>query len=70
MARIYLASSWRNQAQPAIVGVLRKNGHEVYDFKNPPNGAGGFSWLDIDKDWENWTAKEYRDHITSNPFSC
>jgi hypothetical protein len=44
MARIYLASSWRNQAQQLIVSELRAAGHEVYDFKNPAPGNIGFSW--------------------------
>jgi nucleoside 2-deoxyribosyltransferase len=41
--KIYVASSWRNQKQPSVVDALRKAGHEVYDFKNPP-GRTGFSW--------------------------
>jgi hypothetical protein len=38
--KIYVASSWRNAEQPEIVGLLRDLGHEVYDFKNPPNRSG------------------------------
>lgn len=45
--RIYLASSWRNEAQPGAVEALRDMGHEVYDFRNPPNGAG-FGWEQLD----------------------
>jgi len=41
--KIYVASSWRNHLQPAIVYALRRCGHEVYDFKNPPSGSG-FGW--------------------------
>jgi hypothetical protein len=46
MARIYLASSWRNPHQPMLVDLLRKDGHEVYDFRNPPN-LNGFAWPQI-----------------------
>ncbi len=47
MARIYLASSWRNARQPSLVRALRDAGHEVYDFHNPPNGLnGGSHWAD------------------------
>ncbi len=60
MAKIYVASSWRNTEQPALVKVLRDNGHEVYDFRNPPHGRGGFAWSDIDPDWQGWTAEQYR----------
>jgi hypothetical protein len=43
MSKIYVASSWRNPHYPPVVEALRKDGHEVYDFKNPvPNT--GFRW--------------------------
>lgn len=42
--RIYLASSWRNAAQPGLVALLRSWGHEVYDFRNPAPGETGFAW--------------------------
>ena len=35
MSRIYVASSWRNGTQPALVKELRKHGHQVYDFRRP-----------------------------------
>ncbi len=57
--KIYVASSWRNEAQPLIVKELRLEGHEVYDFKNPPHGDKGFAWSDIDPNWEIWTNEEY-----------
>ena len=41
MARIYVASSWRNKYQPEVVTALRKAGHEVYDFRNPKDNPGG-----------------------------
>ena len=46
MANIYLATSWRNEAQPALVERLRREGHEVYDFRNPPGGTG-FAWSQV-----------------------
>jgi hypothetical protein len=45
--RIYVASSWRNTDQPAVVAALRAAGHEVYDFKNPKPGDDGFRWRDV-----------------------
>lgn len=42
--KIYLASSWRNALQPAVLEDLRRAGHEVYDFRNPAEGDTGFSW--------------------------
>ena len=59
MARIYVASSWRNQYYPAVVSRLREAGHEVYDFRNPPHGGAGFHWTDIDQNAPNWTFNEY-----------
>ena len=46
--KIYLASSWRNTYQPAVLAELRAAGHEVYDFRNPAPGSTGFSWRQVD----------------------
>jgi hypothetical protein len=48
--KIYVASSWRNPQQPDVVKVLREDGHEVYDFREPKPGDHGFSWHEIDPD--------------------
>jgi hypothetical protein len=65
--RIYVASSWRNEYQPAVVAGLRLAGYQVYDFKNPTEGyhnpdglPHGFQWSEIDPDWQAWTPTEYR----------
>lgn len=60
MAKIYVASSWRNPHQQAIVQVLRAAGHEVYDFRNPAPGNIGFHWSAIDPHWKDWTPKGLR----------
>lgn len=70
MARIYVASSWRNPHQPAIVHDLRAAGHEVYDFRNPPNGVKGFAWSEIDPDWRGWSAERYRELLTTHPIAA
>ena len=71
MARIYVASSWRNTNQPAIVQLLRDNGHTVYDFRNPPHVLkGGFHWSDIDPDWQGWTAEQYRERLLTHPLAA
>lgn len=57
--KIYVASSWRNPYQAAVVAALQAGGHLVYDFKNPTPGNTGFSWSEIDPNWINWTADEY-----------
>lgn len=57
--KIYVASSWRNSYQPEIVRFLKDNGHDVYDFRNP-NGNTGFSWDEIDENWQNWGIDEYK----------
>ena len=61
MSRIYVASSWRNEYQPNVVDILRKNGHTVYDFRNPKEGDKGFHWSDIDPEWQEWTKEKYRE---------
>ena len=68
MAKIYVASSWRNEYQQDVVKFLRERGHEVYDFKNPPHGNGGFSWSDIDENWSKWDTSQYRDAL-SHPIA-
>ncbi len=57
--KIYVASSWRNEYQQEVVKTLRELGHEVYDFRNPSEGDSGFSWAEIDPNWEQWTSEEY-----------
>lgn len=70
MARIYVASSWRNQQQPRVVDTLRAVGHHVYDFRNPPHGQGGFSWSDVDPEWKSWSANDVRDKLQNNPIAA
>jgi nucleoside 2-deoxyribosyltransferase len=65
MAKIYVASSWRNTRQPRVVEILRNNGHSVYDFRNPAPGQSGFAWSEIDPNWQKWTAEEYRAALRS-----
>lgn len=45
--KVYVASSWRNERQPAVVAALRAAGHEVYDFKHPSPGDDGFHWSEV-----------------------
>jgi hypothetical protein len=62
--RLYVASSWRNPHQPAAVELLRRVGHEVYDFQHPPEGDHlGFSWSEIDLNWQTWTHEEFADAL-------
>lgn len=66
MARIYLASSWRNPHQEWMVPLLRQHGHQVYDFKNPPHSTG-FAWREIGLDAKTCTAAEYRQALLTHP---
>ena len=58
--KIYVASSWRNKRQPDVVRALSKEGHEVYDFRNPSPGYNGFHWSEVDPEWEDWGASKYK----------
>lgn len=60
MAKIYVASSWRNPHQQAIIQALRNAGHEVYDFRNPAPGNTGFHWSAIDPAWKDWSPEGLR----------
>lgn len=66
--KLYVASSWRCQVQPAVVSALRGHGHEVYDFKNPPDGAG-FGWEEVGNyDGDNLVdADEFRTSMMTHP---
>lgn len=49
---VYVASSWRNPIQPAVVATLRCAAKqypelEPYDFRNPAPGDNGFRWMDV-----------------------
>lgn len=57
--KVYVASSWRNVAQPGVVTAIRNMGHEVYDFRNPKEGDNGFHWSEIDPDWKSWDGESY-----------
>lgn len=61
--KIYVASSWRNEGQPAVVNRLREAGHEVYDFRNPKPGENGFHWQEIDHKWGEWTPEQHRNAL-------
>ena len=63
MAKIYVASSWRNKYYPEVVEALRTKGHEVYDFRNPPHGGNGFRWTDIDEKALEWSFDEYAEGL-------
>ena len=63
MAKIYVASSWRNKYYPEVVEALRAKGHEVYDFRNPPHGGNGFRWTDIDEKALEWSFDEYAEGL-------
>jgi nucleoside 2-deoxyribosyltransferase len=58
--RIYVASSWKNVEQIAVVRALQACGHEVYDFRHPAPGNTGFSWSEMDPLWRQWTPDDYR----------
>lgn len=61
MAKIYVASSRRNQYYSDAVDKLREAGHEVYGFRNPPQGTGGFHWSDVDLNYMDWDVAQYRE---------
>lgn len=74
MSKIYVASSWRNAFFPDVVTRLREAGHEVYDFRNPPHGRGGFHWSDVDPDYQSWDVHQYSrglvDPKSETQFKC
>ncbi len=59
---VYVAASWRTPQQPAVVQAIREAGHAVYDFRND-----GFSWRELDPQWESWDLATYLTQLRSNP---
>lgn len=64
----YVASSWRNLIQPAVVARLRSLGMEVYDFRNPdPSDPSndGFRWSQcgLAKQPSEWTPADWREAL-------
>ena len=57
--KAYVASSWREPRQQEVVKALLAADHDVYDFKNPPDGKGGFHWSQIDPGWEGWDSRQF-----------
>jgi hypothetical protein len=62
--KIYVASSWRNKFQPAVVKVLGEY-FDVYDFRSEV----GFNWSEIDVNWKNWGYFEYLNGL-SHPLAA
>lgn len=68
--RIYVASSWRNEArQQATVRALRDVGHDVYDFRNPSPGDHGFSWRQCATPEQLKNAARFRDEVLTHPVA-
>lgn len=61
--KIYVASSWRNPRQPAIIELIRSLGNEVYDFRAPAPGNDGFRWSEIDPAWQRWDAQSFTEAL-------
>ena len=47
--RIYVASSWRNERQPAVVELLREAGHDVLWIKESMPGLGDLLSAIVDR---------------------
>jgi hypothetical protein len=43
--------------------MLRRCGHDVHDFRYPTPDGIGFSWREIDPNWQQWTPRQYRDAL-------
>ena len=64
--RVYVASSWRNPDQPAVVEALRRDGHDVYDFKVD---AGSFGWREIGEP-SAWTPEHFSTNVLDHPLAA
>lgn len=69
MSRVYVASSWRNPMQQAVVAALRDAGHHVYDFRNPEPGDCGFSWRQVADAEQLRNPRRFRDEVLRHPIA-
>lgn len=68
--RIYVASSWRNEArQQMTVHALRNVGHIVYDFRNPAEGDHGFGWRQCATQAQIKNPRAFRDEVLTHPIA-
>lgn len=66
--KAYVASSWRNERYPEVVRRLKESKLvEVYDFRNPEDKPGGFSWNEHAPDWREWSAERLRYELLQEP---
>ncbi len=70
MARIYVASSWKNPYYDDVVKRLKDEGHRVFDFRHPIYGGNGFHWTDIDEKAQNWTFEQYAEGLHHPKAEC
>ena len=66
MARIYVASSWRNKNQQKLISLLRDNGHKVYDFTKPHGEDKPNVWDEVQLNQDRCSAAQYSEAM-SNP---
>ncbi len=66
MARIYVASSWRNEKQQDLVSILREKGHKVYDFTRPDGEPKNNVWDDMNINHDNCATEQFADAM-ANP---
>lgn len=60
---VYVASSWRNPIQMAVVALLKHYGVPCYDFRNPSPDEHGFNWRKIDLNWRDWSPSQWREAL-------
>ena len=66
MAKIYVASSWRNTNHQRLISQLRDFGHKVYDFTKPNGEEMPSVWDGIHLNNDRCSSTEYAEAI-SNP---
>lgn len=78
MARIYVASSWRNEQHDDVVAQLEGIGHQVFNYRRPWFRDSGFKWEQINdvqigvdvRDWQSWPAYVTQDVLTTSAVAA
>lgn len=70
MAKIYIATSWKNNYYPNLRHKLLDQGHEVYDFRDP---EFAFKWenVKVPEGFEDWYSHSERfTKILASSWEC
>lgn len=66
--KIYVASSMKNTSYLHVIAALQKDGFEIWNWRCPPDIGKGFSWRDVDPDYQDQpVSTQQLNHMLQQP---